>query len=105
MNLRSDPRFEAYVEDAVATVRGRFPRRDLKGDSILPLLLIGIAGLSVANTILTWGTAEVLALQISGAAGLATLASLCWLSEPRVEPVRLHAVESSRSPSRRRSLE
>lgn len=101
MNLRSDPRFEAYVEDAVATAKGRFPRGDLKGDSILPILLIGVAGISVAVKVLTWGTGEFLALDILGAAGLAILASLCWLSEPRVEPFQIHAVASPRSPSRR----
>lgn len=101
MNLRSDPRFKAYVEDAVATAKGRFPRGDLKGDSILPILLIGVAGISVAVKVLTWGTGEFLALDILGAAGLAILASLCWLSEPRVEQFQIHAVASPRSPSRR----
>ena len=105
MNLRSDPRFEAYVEEAVTTVRSRFPKRDSKGDSILPLLLIGIASLSIANTFLTGGSAGVLALEISGAAGLAALALLCWLCQPRVEPIRLHAIESARSSIRRSSLE
>ena len=105
MNLRADPRFEAYVEDAVTTVRSSLPKSDLKGDSILPLLLIGIASLSVANAFLTGGNAEALALEISGAAGLATLAFLCWLCQPRDESIRLRAVESARSPIRRRSLE
>lgn len=100
MNLSSDTRFRAYVEDAVATVRVRLPPSNIGGDSILPVLLIGVSGITVANKFPNWGAAEILALDSLGAAGLAILASLCWLCERRGKPVRIHAVESPRSPNR-----
>jgi hypothetical protein len=96
MNLRSDPRFESYVEDMVAKTVARVPLDESNGRSFLPILLVGIAGLSLAGKIMTSGAAEVLAADILGAALLATLASLCWLSESPEKPVRLSAVASPR---------
>ena len=94
MNLRSDPRFASYVDDLVAKAGGGVPRDESNGGSLLPILLVGIAGLSIAGKIMTSGAAEVLAADILGAAALATLASLCWLSESLEKPVRLSAVAS-----------
>jgi hypothetical protein len=100
MKLSTDPRFEAYIEDAVATARVRLPPSDTSGDSILPVLLFGVAGITVGNKVLNWGTTDMLALDSLGAAGLAILASLCWLCEPRGKPVRIHDIGSPHSPNR-----
>lgn len=100
MNLSSDTRFEAYVEDAVATVRVRLLPSDMSEDSILPALMIGVAGIAVANKVLNWGAAEIFTLDSLGVAGLAILASLCWRCNSRDKSVRIRAVGSPCDPNR-----
>ena len=78
MKLSSEPRFQAYVQDQVATARDWLPPGETTDNSTLRFVLLGTAGISIAFTFLSGGSSWMSAESL-GAMGLVALASLCWI--------------------------